>query len=121
MDKTEILNIKVIAAKKGWDWAMNFCNNLCVQISDDYNNDDQIEQADAAIKCYRKIQANMGYYPTDIETAEWKENNAAMELQLPVLFMEWWISDSVNSIDRELEDLTPKELYDYWVENIYKI
>lgn len=61
---------KIEAAKKGWDWAMNFCNNLCVQISDEYNNNDQIEQADAAMECYKKIQANMGYYPPEITNLE---------------------------------------------------
>ena len=37
--------------KKVWAMAMTYGNNLCVSISDDFNNDDEIEKADAANRC----------------------------------------------------------------------
>lgn len=47
--------------------------------------------------------------------------DAAMELQLPVKFLQFWWEGSWLKLD-ELKDLNinnSKELYDYWIKNIY--
>lgn len=55
--------------------------------------------------------------------------DAAMELQLPVLFMDWafknqdyhWTGETWDELTGhdDFESLTHKELYDYWLENIF--
>lgn len=52
--------------------------------------------------------------------------NAAMELQLPVLFAEWWEKEWQNTEVADIkewervEQMSIKERYDYWLENVYQ-
>jgi hypothetical protein len=42
-----------------WQTALTLANNICVQISDRYNADDDIENADASNHCAKSIVAWM--------------------------------------------------------------
>lgn len=62
--------------KGAWDMALTLANNLCVQISDCYNNDDQITEADTANECAKKIRAYIGDYIPEL-FSERKGNDVA--------------------------------------------
>jgi hypothetical protein len=39
-----------------WSSAITFANNICVRISDELNNDDEVEKADIATRCAKEIR-----------------------------------------------------------------
>lgn len=43
-----------------WDLAMTIANNICIQVSDDFNNDDDIKEAHAASECAKRIRGMIG-------------------------------------------------------------
>jgi hypothetical protein len=64
MNKQEQLAEQI--AKSAWDLALTMGNNLCVQISDRYNNDDLITEADTANECAKKVREWIGQYPPEL-------------------------------------------------------
>lgn len=57
---SRIASLESTPVNKVWDAAIALANNYCVQISDEYNNDDHIEQADAANRCAKLIREEIG-------------------------------------------------------------
>lgn len=50
--------------KKAWDTALTLAHNYCVQVSDNYNGDDKIEEAQAANECAKTIRSLINDYKT---------------------------------------------------------
>lgn len=45
-----------------WDNALTLANNICIQISNRYNDDDEIEKAECANDCAKQIRVGIGQY-----------------------------------------------------------
>lgn len=75
-----------------WDNALTLANNICIQISNRYNDDDEIEKAECANDCAKQIRVGIGQYsealsslpvqevqPTDIENYFIKKEKKQMD------------------------------------------